>query len=31
MDSATKEMLVHALKDFEGTLIFISHDDLRIA
>jgi ATPase subunit of ABC transporter with duplicated ATPase domains len=31
LDLATKEMLVDALKDFEGTLIFISHDDLRIA
>jgi ATPase subunit of ABC transporter with duplicated ATPase domains len=31
LDLATKAMLVDALKDFEGTLIFISHDDLRIA
>ena len=26
LDLATKEMLVHALKDFEGTMIFVSHD-----
>jgi ATPase subunit of ABC transporter with duplicated ATPase domains len=26
LDLATKEMLVDALKDFEGTMIFISHD-----
>jgi ATPase subunit of ABC transporter with duplicated ATPase domains len=26
MDLATKEMLVDALKDFEGTMIFVSHD-----
>ncbi len=25
-DLATKEMLVDALKDFEGTTIFVSHD-----
>jgi ATPase subunit of ABC transporter with duplicated ATPase domains len=26
LDLATKEMLVGALKDFEGTMIFVSHD-----
>ena len=26
LDLATKEMLVHALKQFEGTMIFVSHD-----
>jgi ATPase subunit of ABC transporter with duplicated ATPase domains len=26
LDLATKEMLVNALKDFEGTMIFVSHD-----
>ena len=26
LDLATKEMLVQALKDFEGTMIFVSHD-----
>ena len=26
LDMATKEMLVEALKDFEGTMIFVSHD-----
>ena len=26
LDLATKEMLVTALKDFEGTMIFVSHD-----
>ncbi len=26
LDLATKEMLVGALKDFEGTLLFVSHD-----
>ncbi len=26
LDMATKEMLVDALKDFEGTMIFVSHD-----
>ena len=26
LDLATKEMLVHALKDFEGTMLFVSHD-----
>jgi len=26
MDFATKEVLVHALKDLEGTMIFVSHD-----
>jgi len=26
LDLATKEMLVDALKDFEGTLLFVSHD-----
>jgi hypothetical protein len=26
VDLATKEMLVDALKDFEGTMIFVSHD-----
>ncbi len=26
LDLATKEMLVHALSDFEGTMIFVSHD-----
>jgi ATPase subunit of ABC transporter with duplicated ATPase domains len=26
LDLATKEMLVYALKDFEGTMIFVSHD-----
>jgi len=28
---ATKELLVHALKDFKGTPIFSIADDLRIA
>ena len=26
LDLATKEMLVHALEDFEGTMLFVSHD-----
>ncbi|MGA8429781.1 MAG: hypothetical protein WB729_08170 [Candidatus Sulfotelmatobacter sp.] len=26
LDLATKEMLMDALKDFEGTMIFVSHD-----
>ena len=26
LDLATKEMLVDALKDFEGTMLFVSHD-----
>jgi ATPase subunit of ABC transporter with duplicated ATPase domains len=26
LDVATKEMLVEALKDFEGTMLFVSHD-----
>ena len=26
LDLATKEMLISALKDFEGTMIFVSHD-----
>ncbi len=26
LDLATKEMLIEALKDFEGTMIFVSHD-----
>ena len=26
LDLATKEILVDALKDFEGTMIFVSHD-----
>ena len=26
LDLATKEMLIGALKDFEGTMIFVSHD-----
>jgi DNA repair exonuclease SbcCD ATPase subunit len=26
LDHATKEMLADALKDFEGTMIFVSHD-----
>jgi ATPase subunit of ABC transporter with duplicated ATPase domains len=26
LDMATKEMLVEALKDFEGTMMFVSHD-----
>jgi ATPase subunit of ABC transporter with duplicated ATPase domains len=26
LDLATKEMLVHALQSFEGTMIFVSHD-----
>jgi ATPase subunit of ABC transporter with duplicated ATPase domains len=26
LDLATKEMLVNALKDFEGTMLFVSHD-----
>jgi ATPase subunit of ABC transporter with duplicated ATPase domains len=26
LDLATKEMLVHSLADFEGTMIFVSHD-----
>jgi ATPase subunit of ABC transporter with duplicated ATPase domains len=28
LDLATKEMLIDALKDFEGTMIFVSHDRL---
>ena len=26
LDLATKEMLIGALKDFEGTMVFVSHD-----
>jgi ATPase subunit of ABC transporter with duplicated ATPase domains len=26
LDMATKEMLVASLKDFEGTMLFVSHD-----
>ena len=26
LDLATKEMLIEALKDFEGTMLFVSHD-----
>ena len=26
LDMATKEMLVDSLKDFQGTMIFVSHD-----
>jgi ATPase subunit of ABC transporter with duplicated ATPase domains len=26
LDLATKEMLIHALKDYEGTMLFVSHD-----
>jgi ATPase subunit of ABC transporter with duplicated ATPase domains len=26
LDLATKEMLVEALHDFEGTMLFVSHD-----
>ena len=26
LDIATREMLVEALKDFEGTMLFVSHD-----
>jgi ATPase subunit of ABC transporter with duplicated ATPase domains len=26
LDLATKEMLVEALRDFEGTMLFVSHD-----
>ncbi|HET9371292.1 MAG TPA: ATP-binding cassette domain-containing protein, partial [Vicinamibacterales bacterium] len=26
LDLATKDMLIDALKDFEGTMIFVSHD-----
>jgi ATPase subunit of ABC transporter with duplicated ATPase domains len=26
LDLATKEMLVHALRNFEGTMVFVSHD-----
>ena len=26
LDMATKQMLVEALKDFEGTMLFVSHD-----
>ncbi len=26
LDLATKEMLIEALRDFEGTMIFVSHD-----
>jgi ATPase subunit of ABC transporter with duplicated ATPase domains len=26
LDLETKEMLIHALKDFEGTMLFVSHD-----
>ncbi len=26
LDLATKEMLLDALKDFEGTMLFVSHD-----
>ena len=26
LDMATKEMLVKALSDFEGTMLFVSHD-----
>ena len=26
LDLATKEMLVEALSDFEGTMLFVSHD-----
>jgi len=26
LDLATKDMLIKALKDFEGTMVFVSHD-----
>ena len=26
LDLVTKEMLIEALKDFEGTMLFVSHD-----
>jgi ATPase subunit of ABC transporter with duplicated ATPase domains len=26
LDLATKEMLIDALKDYEGTMLFVSHD-----
>jgi ATPase subunit of ABC transporter with duplicated ATPase domains len=26
LDVATKEMLIEALKDFDGTMLFVSHD-----
>jgi ATPase subunit of ABC transporter with duplicated ATPase domains len=26
LDLATKDMLIESLKDFEGTMIFVSHD-----
>jgi ATPase subunit of ABC transporter with duplicated ATPase domains len=26
LDLATKEMLIHALREFEGTMLFVSHD-----
>jgi ATPase subunit of ABC transporter with duplicated ATPase domains len=26
LDMATKEMLIEALQDFEGTMLFVSHD-----
>ena len=26
LDMATKEMLIHALRDYEGTMLFVSHD-----
>jgi ATPase subunit of ABC transporter with duplicated ATPase domains len=26
LDLATKEMLVNALKEFDGTMLFVSHD-----
>jgi len=26
LDVATKEMLIDALKDFDGTMLFVSHD-----
>ena len=30
LDLATKEMLVDVLKEFEGTLIFVSHDRMSL-
>jgi ATPase subunit of ABC transporter with duplicated ATPase domains len=26
LDLATKEMLIHALKEFDGSMLFVSHD-----